>query len=81
MALTIYGKPECTDWARSRSLLDSHGLGYDFKDIIASEGDAQTAQAISGGPSSPVIVFTDGSFLVEPSDESLTEALSHHGMI
>ena len=75
MALTVYGKPECTDWARSRALLESHAVAYNFVDIASSSADAETAQTISGGPSSPVIVFADGSFVVEPDDDQLTAAL------
>jgi len=76
MALIVYGKPECTDWARSRALLEQHGVDYDFIDIVGSAEAAQKAHDISGGPSSPVIVFPDGSFVVEPSDEELSTALS-----
>jgi mycoredoxin len=81
MALTVYGKPECTDWARSRALLESHGIDYNFLDILASTSEAEKAQEISGGPSSPVIIFPDGSFVVEPSDEALTEALKSNNML
>ena len=76
MNITVYGKPECTDWARCRSLLDAHEIRFEFHDILSDPQAARDAQKISGGSSSPVLVFEDNSFLVEPSDEDLTEALT-----
>lgn len=81
MTITVYGKPQCTDWARSRSLLEAHAVSFEFRDILADPEAAETAQKISGGPASPVIVFEDRSFLVEPSDEVLTESLASHGLV
>lgn len=81
MTITVYGKPECTDWARSRSILEAHSVSFEFHDILADPQSAETAQKISGGLASPVIVFEDHSFLVEPSDEDLTESLVSHGLI
>jgi glutaredoxin len=81
MTITVYGKPQCTDWARSRSLLEAHKLKFEFHDILGDPQAAQTAQEISGGPASPVIVFEDRSFLVEPSDEDLTESLASRGLV
>lgn len=74
--ITVYGKPECTDWARSRAVLESLNVEYAFHDIVNDAQAAATAESISGGVASPVIVFTDGSFVVEPSDEDLTAKLT-----
>ena len=74
--ITVYGKPECTDWARSRAVLESLKVGYEFHDILDDADAAAIAEEISGGVASPVIVFTDGTFVVEPSDEELISKLA-----
>ena len=79
--ITVYGKPECTDWARSRAILDSAKIEYTFHDILADPSAASIAVEISGGTASPVIVFDDDSFLVEPSDPALTDKLRSEGIV
>lgn len=74
--ITVYGKPDCTDWARSKAVLESMGLTYRFLDIASDFEAGKRAENISGGQSSPVIVFPDGGFVVEPSDEELTAKLN-----
>lgn len=81
MDITVYGKPECPDWARSRAVLHSHGVDFYFHDILSDPDNADVAHKISGTQSSPVIVFNDQSFLVEPTDEELTDSLKNHGLI
>jgi glutaredoxin len=73
--LVVYGKPDCVDFLRSKALLDRLGVPFDWHDVIADPADAETAQAISGGASTPVIVFPDGSFQVEPTDAELAGKL------
>ena len=74
-SLTIYGKSDCTDFLRSKSLLDRFEIPFRFHDIISDAAAAATAQRISGSSSSPVIVFEDGTFQVEPSDSELATRL------
>ena len=69
--LTIYAKPDCVDFLRSKALLESFEVPFEFHDIIGDAVAAATAERISGGSSSPVIVFDDGSFQVEPTDAEL----------
>jgi len=69
--LTVYGKTECVDWVRSKALLDGFGVEYEYHDILDDPAAAERATQISGVAFSPVIVFDDGSFLVEPSDSEL----------
>jgi glutaredoxin len=73
--LIVYGKPDCVDFLRSKALLDDLEVPFEWRDIIASPEDAARATAISGGTSSPIIVFADGSFQVEPSDAELAVKL------
>ncbi|MDF1478300.1 glutaredoxin domain-containing protein [Leifsonia sp. H3M29-4] len=74
-SLIVYGKPDCTDFLRSKALLDSLEVPFQWHDIVASAEDAERAAAISGGSRSPVIVFADGSFQVEPTDDELAVKL------
>ncbi|MDP3209702.1 MAG: glutaredoxin family protein [Rhodoglobus sp.] len=73
--LLVYGKPDCVDCERSRALLDALAVPYDFINIRSDESAATLAREISGGVLSPVIVFPDGSHVVEPSNEDLAAKL------
>lgn len=74
--LTVYGADWCRDCRRSKALLDAEGVDYRWVDVEASKEAADEAIAISGRSSIPVVVFADGSHLVEPSDEALREKLA-----
>lgn len=74
--LTVYGADWCRDCRRSKALLDAEGVDYRWVDVEASREAADEAIAISGRSSIPVVVFADGSHLVEPSDEALREKLA-----
>lgn len=74
-AIIVYGKPDCVDFLRSKTLLDRFAIPFEFHDIQSSAAAAVIAEEISGGSSSPVLVFPDGSFQVEPSYEQLAVKL------
>jgi len=71
----MYGADWCSDCRRSKALLDAEGVDYDYIDVEQSAEAAEAAKAISGRMSIPVIVFTDGSFQVEPSNVELLARL------
>lgn len=72
----MYGAQWCRDCVRSKSLLDSHGVDYEYVDIEAVRDGADRALAISGRTNIPVVVFPDGSHLVEPTDADLRAKLT-----
>ena len=74
--ITLYGASWCNDCRRSRTLLEAEGVAYRWVDVESSKEAADEAQAISGRLSIPVVVFADGSSLVEPSDELLRSRLA-----
>lgn len=74
--IRVYGKPDCTDTARSRALLEARGVAYEYVDIAADAEARQLAEVASGSTKAPVVAFPDGFVLVEPSDEELGEALA-----
>lgn len=74
--ITVYGADWCSDCRRSKALLDTEGVDYTWIDVEADESAAAKALAISGRTSIPVVVFPDGAYLVEPSDEALKAKLA-----
>jgi glutaredoxin-like protein len=74
--ITVYGADWCSDCRRSKALLDTEGVAYRWIDVDAEESAAAEALAISGRTSIPLVVFPDGAYLVEPSDEALKARLA-----
>jgi mycoredoxin len=74
--ITLFGADWCSDCRRSKALLDAEHIDYRWIDVDADETAAAKALAISGRTTIPVVVFPDGSHLVEPSDEALRAKLA-----
>lgn len=72
----MYGTEWCSDCRRSKAVLEGLGVAYEFIDIEAVPEAATAAEGISGRKSTPVIVFPDGTFQVEPSDSDLKTKLA-----
>jgi glutaredoxin len=72
----LYGAAWCADCKRSRDFLDSRQISYNYIDIDSVAGAAEEVSKINKGYKSiPTIVFSDGSVLVEPSNNQLAEKL------
>jgi glutaredoxin len=74
--VTMYGADWCGDCRRSKAVLDADRVDYRYVDVEAVPDGADRAFAISGRTSIPVLVFPDGSHLVEPSDVALRAKLA-----
>lgn len=74
--IEVYGKPDCSDTARSRAVLEARGVAYDYFDVTTDAPARERAESVSGSTRAPVVVFAGGIVLVEPSDEELASALS-----
>ncbi|GAA2754548.1 glutaredoxin family protein [Amnibacterium kyonggiense] len=74
--ITLYGADWCRDCRRSKAVLDGEGVAYRYVDVEVSKEAADEAMSISGRPNIPVILFADGSHLVEPTDEALRTKLA-----
>lgn len=74
--VVMYGADWCSDCRRAKSVLDADGVDYEYIDTVEVEDAADRAKAISGRMNIPVIVFPDGSHLVEPSNAELREKLA-----
>lgn len=74
--ITMFGATWCSDCRRSKSLLDTLGVDYDYVDLEVEIEGADRAKAISGRTNIPVIVFPDATHMVEPRDSDLHAKLS-----
>ncbi|WIX79403.1 glutaredoxin domain-containing protein [Amycolatopsis carbonis] len=74
--MIVYGASWCPDVKRSRALLDSRGVAYDYVDVEADPtAEALVRSLQDGARRIPTIVFGDGTHLVEPSDDELSARL------
>ncbi len=74
--ITMYGAEWCGDCRSAKRVLDDVGIEYRSIDLEAEPAAAHIARNISGMTRIPVIVFPDGSHLVEPTDAVLREKLA-----
>ena len=79
--VTMYGADWCVDCRRSKALLNAEGVEFEMKDVAENAALADEAEAIAGRKNIPVIQFSDGLVLVEPSDADLRVALTERGLI
>jgi thioredoxin reductase (NADPH) len=74
--IKVYGAPWCPDCKRSKKFLAEHHVPYDWIDI---DDDAEGLRFVEtlqkGGRTIPTIVFEDGAYLLEPSDQQLARKL------
>lgn len=74
--ITMYGAEWCGDCRRSKKFLDSNRVDYNYIDVEADESASEKVIEINGGVRSiPVIIFSDGTHLTEPSDNALRQKL------
>ncbi|MEV6900991.1 glutaredoxin domain-containing protein [Amycolatopsis sp. NPDC051372] len=74
--MIVYGASWCPDVKRSRALLDTRGVAYDYVDVEADPAAEALVRSLQDGARRiPTIVFTDGTHLVEPSDDELAARL------
>jgi thioredoxin reductase (NADPH) len=74
--ITIFGADWCADCHRSRDLLDSQGLEYEYKDVDSDSRIMDEMLALVDGKNViPTIVIGD-TILQEPSNQELNERLA-----
>ena len=74
--IKVYGAPWCPDCRRSKKFMSEHRVDYDWIDIERDEeGLRFVEQAQDGGRTIPLLVFPDGSHLLEPTNEELARKL------
>lgn len=74
--ITMYSAEWCGDCRRSKRLLAELGVEYTLVGVESDPSAAGKVMQINGGMQSiPVIVFSDGTHLTEPSDNDLKAKL------
>ena len=72
----IFGTPWCSDCKVSKTFLAEHRISYDYIDIDEDEKSALFVEKINDGKRKvPTIEFSDGTYLVEPSNAELASKL------
>ena len=77
----LFGASWCGDCIRAQALLEHYGVPYTYRDVDASEADKARAIELSGRLNIPVLVFSDGSVLTEPSNPLLNAKLTELSLI
>ena len=76
----VYGTNWCPDTARSRKCLQRLEVEYVWYDIDNDEDARAFVEQVNNGTRSvPIILFPDGSVLIEPDDSELEKKLSELG--
>ena len=74
--LTVYGAPWCPDCRRAKQFLGEHRVAYRWVDVDTDPGGVRRIEELNDGKHSiPVILFGDGSILVEPTNAELAAKL------
>jgi len=74
--ITMYGADWCGDCRRSKRLLEELDVQVTHIDVETDKSAAAKVMEINGGAQSiPVLVFSDGTHLTEPSDNDLKTKL------
>ena len=74
--ITVYGAHWCPDCRRSKQFLGEHQIPYNWIDIEEDlEGEKFVIEKNEGKRIIPTIVFSDESFLVEPTNAELAQKL------
>lgn len=80
--ITMYGAEWCGDCIRSKRLLAELGVEFTYVNIEEDPVAADKVVEINGGAQSiPVITFSDGSHLTEPSDPELRKKLESLNLV
>lgn len=79
--ILFYGAEWCGDCRRSKRQLEELGVPFNYLDVENYDEYRDAAIEISGKASIPVIVFYDGTHLVEPSNPDLSAKLGELGLV
>jgi mycoredoxin len=75
--IKVYGTLTCGDCIVAKQVFNENNIDFDFINIADSEEDTKKAIELNNGMRRvPVIVFEDGSILVEPSRQELLLKIS-----
>lgn len=68
----MLGTSWCGDCQRAKAFFHDHGIAFEWIDIDHDDAAASEVEAHNGGRRVvPTIFFTDGTVLIEPSNDQL----------
>ena len=74
--IKVYGAPWCPDCKQAKKFLAEHRVPYAWIDIDQDRAGLHVVEELQrGGRTIPTIIFPDGSYLVEPSNDELARKL------
>ncbi|MFQ6019369.1 MAG: FAD-dependent oxidoreductase [Dehalococcoidia bacterium] len=74
--IKVYGAPWCPDCRRTKQFLGEQRVPYDWLDIDADPEALRFVEELQGGGRTiPTVIFSDGSHLLEPSNDELARKL------
>ena len=73
--IKMYGADWCGDTIRAKKYLEEKSVPYEYIDLVAHPEEKETSKKISGTERIPVLLFEDGSWLSEPSNEEIEKKL------
>lgn len=79
--IRMYGADWCGDCRRTKAQLTELGVDFEYLDVEANADYKAKAIEISGKPNIPVVVFADGTHIVEPSNPDIEDILRSSGLI
>jgi glutaredoxin len=74
--ITIYGTHTCSDCARTKLFLTQRNIPFAILYIEDDQQALEKSLEINGNQTTtPTVVFPDGSWMVEPDNEQLSDKL------
>lgn len=74
--IIVYGTSWCYGARRAANFFEDHQIAYEWIDIDRDEQGRRFVESVNKGMRSvPTIVFTDGSILVEPTNQELAHKM------
>ncbi len=79
--IKVYGAMWCPDCRRARKFLEERQVEFEWIDLTEHPDEMAAVRKRNAGMESiPTIIFPDGSFVVEPSNEALARKLGIDAM-
>ena len=75
--LKVYGTTWCSACQEAKTFLDTNGVDYQWTNLEEEPEYVDYVKGLNNGQEIvPTIIFPDGSFLSEPSNEELKQKLN-----
>ena len=79
--ITVYGADWCEDTQRTRAQLDGLKIPYDYVDIDDDKQAEAMITRANGGKRKTPTVELGGTFLIEPTNAEMEQALKEKGLL